>query len=245
MASFPYKLYQLLTNVEGNEELSAIISWLPSTDGFRIHEPEVFEEVLLRKFFPKQSKLKSFKRQLQYYGFENLGRNSYKHNCLRRGHKSLCGKILHKLPVKRVNITAPTTASVKKNSMVPRRESLPTPSEMNAASTIHTDYPSSIIRRVSTKMDGEKGPSVATIRQAVHPSSMQLPHPAILPGRALELLAPNLLLSPTFGQLETIPSSYLKLQDLDRVSFVAHQYNQAERNASMEYYMKQFWAKSA
>eukprot|EP00980_Cylindrotheca_fusiformis_P002682 scaffold624_cov150-Cylindrotheca_fusiformis.AAC.15 len=100
MSSFPYKLHQLLTDVESNKELSDIISWLPTNDGFRIHKPVVFEEVLLKKFFPKQSKIKSFKRQLQYYGFESQGKNSYGHHCFRKGRRSLCGSIIHRLPAK-------------------------------------------------------------------------------------------------------------------------------------------------
>ncbi|CAJ1959520.1 unnamed protein product [Cylindrotheca closterium] len=112
MSSFPYKLHQLLTDIEDNEELSSIISWLPSGVGFRIHKPVVFETFLLTKYFPRQSKLKSFKRQVQYYGFDNLGRGSYSHPSFVRGKRSLCGKIIHKLPMK--NIGTKSAMAAKK-----------------------------------------------------------------------------------------------------------------------------------
>ena len=128
MSSFPYKLHQLLTDIENNEELSSIISWLPSGNGFRIHQPIVFQELLLKKYFPRQSKLKSFKRQVQYYGFENLGRGSYSHQCFVRGKRSLCGKIIHKLPMKNVKKSSKNTiasTNAKQTAKMVSRSSSP------------------------------------------------------------------------------------------------------------------------
>jgi hypothetical protein len=59
---FPFKLHQLLEEAEdcGNDHL---ISWLPSGEAFKIHNPEAFEEHVMTKYF-KQTKLMSFTRQL-------------------------------------------------------------------------------------------------------------------------------------------------------------------------------------
>lgn len=132
MSSFPYKLHQLLTDIEDNEELSSIISWLPSGTGFRIHKPVVFETFLLTKYFPRQSKLKSFKRQVQYYGFDNLGRGSYSHPSFVRGKRSLCGKIIHKLPMKNAKASKLSSCMNLKPSMGLESRS-PPPSVANTA----------------------------------------------------------------------------------------------------------------
>ena len=98
MVAFPYKLHQLLEAVENDNEVSAIISWLPEGTSFRVYSYAEFEKKLLKKYFPRQTQVKSFKRQLQYYDFENFGDGFFSHPCFRRGRGNLCGQILHQLP---------------------------------------------------------------------------------------------------------------------------------------------------
>lgn len=100
MSLFPYKLHKLLTEIDSNCHLSSIVSWMPSGKAFQIHQPELFEELLLHKYFPRQSQMKSFKRQLQYYGFHNLGDCIFVHPHFLRGQKNMCGEITHTLPTK-------------------------------------------------------------------------------------------------------------------------------------------------
>ena len=59
---FPFKLHQLLEEAE-EYSISHIISWLPSDDAFKIHDPDAFVTSVMTKYF-KQSKIKSFTRQL-------------------------------------------------------------------------------------------------------------------------------------------------------------------------------------
>jgi hypothetical protein len=100
MSLFPYKLHQLLTDIDANYPLSSIVSWLPSGKAFQIHQPELFEDILLHKYFPRQTQMKSFKRQLQYYGFDNLGDCIFAHPHFLQGQKHHCGQITHTLPTK-------------------------------------------------------------------------------------------------------------------------------------------------
>jgi hypothetical protein len=100
MSLFPYKLHQLLTDIDANCPLSSIVSWLPSGKAFQIHQPELFEDILLHKYFPRQTQMKSFKRQLQYYGFDNLGDCIFAHPHFLQGQKHHCGQITHTLPTK-------------------------------------------------------------------------------------------------------------------------------------------------
>lgn len=59
---FPFKLHQLLEEAEecGTDH---IISWLPSGEAFKIHDPDVFLDSVMTKYF-KMTKIKSFTRQL-------------------------------------------------------------------------------------------------------------------------------------------------------------------------------------
>lgn len=103
MTLFPYKLHGLLTDVQADPQLSSIISWMPSGKAFKIHQPELFEEVLLQKYFPRQTQLNSFKRQLMHYGFDNLGYGIFAHPCFLKDNRHLCGQITNTTdPSKRV-----------------------------------------------------------------------------------------------------------------------------------------------
>ena len=59
---FPFKLHQLLEEAE-DYSIDHIVSWLPSDDAFKIHDPDAFVASVMTKYF-KQSKIKSFTRQL-------------------------------------------------------------------------------------------------------------------------------------------------------------------------------------
>jgi hypothetical protein len=65
---FPMKVHRMLhqSRLEGQE---TIVSWLPHGRAFKIHQPKVFAEVIMPRFF-NQSKYTSFQRQLNLYGEE-------------------------------------------------------------------------------------------------------------------------------------------------------------------------------
>jgi HSF-type DNA-binding len=66
---FPVKLYEMLIRVE-DEGLNRIVSWQPHGRCFVVHDPVQFK-ALLPNFF-KLSKIASFQRQLNLYGFQRL-----------------------------------------------------------------------------------------------------------------------------------------------------------------------------
>lgn len=90
--AFPVKLYEMLEEVErqGNED---IVSWQPDGKLFHVHNVEKFVEEILPAHF-KQSKYKSFQRQLNFYGFQRVTsgpmEGSYGHRSFVRGDKELC-----------------------------------------------------------------------------------------------------------------------------------------------------------
>jgi hypothetical protein len=78
------------------EEDPEIISWLPSGNAFIIKCPKLFVDRVLPKFF-HQTKLSSFQRQLNMYGFQRIAKGpelgAYMHNLFRRDKPKLCSSI--------------------------------------------------------------------------------------------------------------------------------------------------------
>jgi hypothetical protein len=68
---FPEKLYNLLEHTT-QENLENIISWEEDGRTFCIHDIDAFVDDLLPKFFPNQSRFRSFERQLNLWGFGRL-----------------------------------------------------------------------------------------------------------------------------------------------------------------------------
>ena len=66
-ALFPFQLYDLLSDAT-KEGFESVVSWLPEGDAFRVNEKQPFESQILPKYF-KQTKFKSFQRQLNLYSF--------------------------------------------------------------------------------------------------------------------------------------------------------------------------------
>jgi hypothetical protein len=86
---FPQKLYSLLSL---NPDPS-IISWQPHGRAFVVHEPEKFIEKIMPAHFKTQTKMTSFLRQLNLYGFTRIlkGRDKggYYHEMFLRGRRDL------------------------------------------------------------------------------------------------------------------------------------------------------------
>jgi len=95
MNTFPCKLYELLERVDRLGH-SHIISWQPGGKSFRVWKPKLLESVILPQHF-KQSKFKSFLRQLNTYHFQRItsgvNRGGYAHPAFARGKPELCQNI--------------------------------------------------------------------------------------------------------------------------------------------------------
>mmetsp|Transcript_32710 Transcript_32710/g.38105 ORF Transcript_32710/g.38105 Transcript_32710/m.38105 type:complete len:550 (-) Transcript_32710:195-1844(-) len=95
---FPIKL-QIVLKVTEQLGQQHIISWLPHGRSFMIHRPREFEEEIMGKFF-KQTKLTSFRRQLNLYDFQRIthGRDagSYYHELFLRGKPLLAKKMIRR-----------------------------------------------------------------------------------------------------------------------------------------------------
>lgn len=93
---FPLKLHNLLSMVE-TEGYSSIISWQVHGRAFKMHKPKEFVEKLMPIHF-HQSKLASFRRQLNLYGFlritQGRDKGAYYHEFFLRGMNFLSSKCI-------------------------------------------------------------------------------------------------------------------------------------------------------
>jgi hypothetical protein len=151
MPVFPYKLHQLLEEVEKDEEFSRIISWFPNGKCFKLHSPDCFAGKLLKTYFPRQTQVKSFLRQLQYYGFDNHGDGLYSHPKFVRGQRNLCGQIIHQIPTKHQKSRGKSTRPLKSRGR--KRKTTPLP-EISLALT--SSRPSTEAKDVSSFVETAK-----------------------------------------------------------------------------------------
>ena len=75
--SFPWRLWSLLEAGQHDD----VIAWVTEGVAFRIHDEEALTKVVLPKFFPNMSKLKSFKRQLSAYSFSYVRSGKFQGAC--------------------------------------------------------------------------------------------------------------------------------------------------------------------
>lgn len=96
---FPQKLHKIL-----DQGLHAeIISWAPHGRCLLFHKPKLFVEIVLPKYFDT-TKMTSFKRQLNLYGFtrllsDGIDKGGYYHEKFLRSKSELC-KLIKRTPCK-------------------------------------------------------------------------------------------------------------------------------------------------
>merc|ERR1712232_687353 len=96
--TFPFKLYRMIMQAEedGNE---SVVCFVPDGKAFTINKPRSFVNDVMPKFFTT-SRMSSFQRQLNLYGFRRISEGRHKggyfHKYFVKGRKSLCRKIKRK-----------------------------------------------------------------------------------------------------------------------------------------------------
>lgn len=104
--SFPAKLHEMLQKVD-DDGYAHVVSWQPHGRCFVVHDPSAFKTILPNYF--KLSKLASFQRQLNLYGFQRLtaglDKNGYYHELFLRGRTDLVAK-MNRIKVKGTGVRA-------------------------------------------------------------------------------------------------------------------------------------------
>jgi len=94
--SFPQKLHSVLDMIE-KDNRADIISWQPHGRSIMVHKPDLFVKIVMPTYF-RQTKITSFQRQLNMYGFQRistgLDKGAYYHEFFLRGLPHLCGRMV-------------------------------------------------------------------------------------------------------------------------------------------------------
>jgi hypothetical protein len=138
---FPEKLYEMLSKESPSEENpNAIVSWLPHGRAFIVRKPKLFTSKIMPQYF-RQTKLTSFQRQLNLYGFRRITQGAdagaYYHELFLRGRPQLCMRMVRQ-KVKGTGHKQPTDVGSEPNfyTMPPVSESTQPPPSAAPASPI-------------------------------------------------------------------------------------------------------------
>lgn len=145
---FVWKLYEMLEDV-GPQGKDHIVSWTDNGNAFKVHKLKEFVTDVIPFYF-KQSKYKSFQRQLNFYQFirSSSGPNTgaYSHPKFVRGQKSLCLQMSpkNKKSKKRKEVIPSSALSIEKEeNSVPssRKNTTPEPEMVSSSSadTVNND----------------------------------------------------------------------------------------------------------
>ncbi|KAL7505672.1 hypothetical protein ACHAXN_004046 [Cyclotella atomus] len=121
---FPYKLYRLLETIEetSTDDVAACIMWLPHGRAFIVRNEDVFVSKVLSAHF-KQTRLRSFTRQLLLWGFKRIldgpDRGSWYHSKFLRGKPSSLALVKRTAIKSNVTETSTGHSSILGNVITP------------------------------------------------------------------------------------------------------------------------------
>jgi hypothetical protein len=142
---FPVKLHEMLVKIE-SDGLANVVSWASHGRCFCVHKPKEFVNHVMPQYF-KQTKMASFQRQLNLYGFSRLTRGldkgGYYHELFLRGKASLAYEI-HRQRVKGTGVRLPTNPDNEPNFYVlppVTKDELPTIASMDVTTSALSPVP--------------------------------------------------------------------------------------------------------
>ena len=95
---FPWKLHVMLDCAD-DQSYAQTVSWMPDGKSFKVHNVYAFVAIIMPRYF-KQTKYKSFQRQLNVWCFERIKQDSnkgaYTHPHFERGQHDLCHRMVRR-----------------------------------------------------------------------------------------------------------------------------------------------------
>ena len=142
---FPVKLHEMLDKIE-SDGLANVVSWASHGQCFCLHKPKEFLNHVMPHYF-KQTKMASFQRQLNLYGFSRLtgglDKGGYYHELFLRGKVSLAYEI-HRQRVKGTWVRLPTNPDNEPNFYalpLVTKDALPTIASMDVPTSALSPVP--------------------------------------------------------------------------------------------------------
>jgi len=180
---FPEKLHEMLDQESSDDPSSAIVSWLPHGRAFIVRRPKEFTSQIMPRYF-RQTKLTSFQRQLNLYGFRRITQGAdsgaYYHELFLQGRPLLSQRMVRQ-KVKGTGHKQPADVSSEPNFY-----SMPQVRPEHPGETFGAKYKATIMPPTSQ-------PAIA-FGQAVPPSGTHAPT-----GQSAVLLSTR---SPGYGSLQ-------------------------------------------
>lgn len=161
---FPVKLHMLLE--EDNHE--NVISWQPHGRCFLLRNPKEFLESVMPQHF-KQTKLTSFQRQLNLYGFNRLtsgpDKGGYYHELFLRGKRQLCSRMI------RMRIKGTRTKAASNPESEPNFYSMPPVSQSTSNSISDSKHFTETSRRPNRRsaIKAKKESNAQTLADSIPP----------------------------------------------------------------------------
>lgn len=179
---FPVKLHGMLDNIEA-DGLSNVVSWSPHGRCFCVHKPKEFVNQIMPRYF-KQTKMASFHRQLNLYGFKRLtgglDRGGYYHKSFLRDNVNLAYSI-HRMRIKGTFVRLPTNPNnepnfhdllfMPKNHTLDLSASVVTPELRPLVSEPTTDFV--LTAQTSVAVDDHVVPSCESHNYSAHAKQQQ------------------------------------------------------------------------
>lgn len=180
---FPDKLMNMLDRETATHP--DVVTWCPHGRAFVVKKPKVFTAEVMINYF-RQSKLTSFQRQLNLYGFrritQGLDTGAYYHELFLRGRPDLTSKMVRQ-KVKGTGHKQPTDASTEPNFY-----SMPPVTQMTGT----TDTTMGFAQHHSAPMDFSQPPPMAVPDGTLYSDSSKnppLPSPSLQAVAALRRLS--------------------------------------------------------
>eukprot|EP00934_Nitzschia_sp_Nitz4_P009056 Nitzschia sp. Nitz4//scaffold17_size182527//79834//81297//NITZ4_001851-RA/size182527-snap-gene-0.279-mRNA-1//1//CDS//3329539331//9046//frame0 len=162
---FPEKLHEMLDS----EDEPDVVSWLPHGRAFLVRNPKEFTDRVMPKYF-RQTKLTSFQRQLNLYGFRRLTQGpdagAYYHELFLRGRPQLCMR-MQRQKVKGTGHKQPADAKTEPNfyAMAPSQAS---PTMRPNTPPQVPSYPETSLASISSTPYTELSPGRQVLHSAAH-----------------------------------------------------------------------------
>jgi hypothetical protein len=145
---FPIKLHIMLGQIE-QDGYGDVISWQPHGRCFVVHKPKEFADHVMPTYF-KQSKLPSFQRQLNLYGFRRLTKGQdkggyYHENFLRK--KVFLARRINRTRVKGTGVRARSNPGMEPNFYSMKPVVISSSSSESETKTRPQEAPSSSVKK--------------------------------------------------------------------------------------------------
>jgi len=194
---FPDKLHEMLSHESSDDPARAIVSWLPHGRAFIVRKPKEFTTEIMPKYF-RQTKLTSFQRQLNLYGFRRITQGAdsgaYYHPLFLQGRPSLSQRMVRQ-KVKGTGHKQPSDASSEPNfySMPPVEPEYPNQQQ------IATPYGEPFSNNQILMPPLQQAPAAVPLPPSQHLLAAQPPRAAVPPPtQGPPVIDPN---SPGFSSL--------------------------------------------